>query len=159
MSRTRLSWAGVLISPARKDSQVFHSLRRWLAAGSAVAVALVGLTAAPLTAQAAPTTTADATKAANYIVKNLPKDSVGSAITAALGLATSGDCTYAPALRTLVGQLEKGAKGYLYPSKKLNPARAANLAITVKALGLNLRKFAGYDLVSLVTKKIGRAHV
>lgn len=133
---------------------MFHSLRRWLAAGSAVAVALVGLTAAPLTAQAAPTATADATKAANYIVKNLPKDSVGSAITAALGLATSGDCTYAPALRTLVGQLEKGAKGYLYPSKKLNPARAANLAITVKALGLNPRKFAGYDLVSLVTKSL-----
>jgi len=97
---------------------------------------------------------ADATKAANYIVRNLPKDGGGSAIAAALGLATADDCTYAPALRTLVGQLEKGAKGYLYPSKKLNQARAANLAITVKALGLNPRKFAGYNLVSLITKSL-----
>jgi len=134
---------------------VFTSLRRWLAAGSAVAIALVGLTAAPLTADAVPTS-ADATKAATYLAKHLPAkaDGAAPAITAALGLATTGDCTYAPALRTLVGQLEKGAKAYLYPSKKLNQARAANLAITVKALGLNPRKFAGYDLISLVTKSL-----
>lgn len=134
---------------------MFPSLRRWLAAGSAVAVALLGLTAAPLTAEAVPAA-ADTTKAANYLAKHLPAraDGAAPAITAALGLATTGDCTYAPALRTLVGQLEKGAKAYLYPSKKLNQARAANLAITVKALGLNPRKFAGYDLISLVTKSL-----
>lgn len=134
---------------------MFPSLRRWLAAGSAVAIALIGLTAAPLTAEAVPST-ADATKAANYLAKNLPAASAGAApaITAALGLASTGDCTYSPALRTLVRQLEKGAKAYLYPNKKLNQARAANLAITVKALGLNPRKFAGRDLISLITKSL-----
>ncbi|MFN8136512.1 MAG: hypothetical protein U0R79_02890 [Propionicimonas sp.] len=115
-------------------------------------IALLGLPAVP-TADAAPAA-ADATRAANYLVRNLPKtaDGVGASATVALGLATANDCTYAPALRTLVSQMEKGAKGYLYPGKKLNPARAANLAIAVEALGLNPRKFAGYNLVSLVTK-------
>lgn len=78
-------------------------------------------------------------------------------MTAALGLATTGDCSYAPALRTLVTQMEKGAKAYLYPNKKLNQARAANLAIAVKSLGLNPKKFAGYDLVSLVTKSLPKS--
>lgn len=131
---------------------MFNSFRRSLAAGSAVVIALLGLPAVP-TADAAPAA-ADATRAANYLVRNLPKtaDGVGASATVALGLATANDCTYAPALRTLVSQMEKGAKGYLYPGKKLNPARAANLAIAVEALGLNPRKFAGYNLVSLVTK-------
>jgi hypothetical protein len=135
---------------------MYPSLKRWLAVGSAAALTLVGLTAAvPSPASAAPAQP-DATKAANYIVKNLPSPTnVGASITAALGLASAKDgCTYAPSLRTLVSQMEKGAKGYLYPSKKLNQARAASLAIAVKALGLNPKKFAGYNLVSLVTKSL-----
>jgi hypothetical protein len=132
---------------------MFTSLRRLLAVGTAAAVALVGFTPAT-TASAA--TQVDAAKAANYIVKNLPsaKDGASVSMTAALGLATTGDCTYAPSLRTLVSQIEKNAKAYLYPGKKLNQARAANLAIVVKALGLNPKKFAGYNLVSLVTKSL-----
>ena len=129
------------------------SVTRWLAVGTAAALALLGALAPTPPASAA--AAVDKTQAANYIVRNLPgKDSTSASITAALGLATTGDCTYAPALRTLVSQLEKGAKAYLYPGKKLNQARAASLAIVVKALGLNPRKFAGYNLVSLVTKSL-----
>lgn len=129
------------------------SVKRWLAVGTAAALALLGALAP--TPSASATAAVDKTQAANYIVRNLPgKGSTSASITAALGLATTGDCTYAPALRTLVSQLEKGAKAYLYPGKKLNQARAASLAIVVKALGLNPRKFAGYNLVSLVTKSL-----
>jgi hypothetical protein len=129
------------------------SVKRWLAVGTAAALALLGALAPTPSASAA--AAVDKTQAANYIVRNLPgKGSTSASITAALGLATTGDCTYAPALRTLVSQLEKGAKAYLYPGKKLNQARAASLAIVVKALGLNPRKFAGYNLVSLVTKSL-----
>ncbi|MFT4218155.1 MAG: hypothetical protein QM619_13370 [Micropruina sp.] len=130
-----------------------HSpLRRSLAAGTAAALALTGLIQSSPWASAAGA--ADATKAANFIVRNLPAtgDGAGASMTAALGLATTGSCSYAPAARTLVKQIEKNAKSYLYPSKKLNQARAANMAITVQALGLNPKKFAGYNLVSLVTK-------
>ena len=129
------------------------SSTRWLAVGTAPALALLGALAP--TSPASPADAVDKTQAANYIVRNLPgRDSTSASISAALGLATTGDCTYAPALRTLVGQLEKGAKAYLYPGKKLNQARAASLAVVVKALGLNPRKFAGYNLVSLVTKSL-----
>lgn len=115
---------------------------------------MVGLAAAPTPAVAADA--ASPTRAANYLVRNLPASSAGAAasMTAAMGLATTGECTYAPALRTLVKQIEKGAKAYLYPNKKLNQARAANLAIVVKSLGLNPKKFAGYNLISLVTKSL-----
>ncbi|MFT3861903.1 hypothetical protein [Micropruina sp.] len=127
------------------------TLQRLLAVGTTAALAVSTLVATAPSAQAAEPS---ATKAANYMVKNLPStsDGAGASMTAALGLATTGDCTYAPAARTLVKQIEKNAKAYLYPSKKLNQARAANLAITVKALGLNPKKFAGYNLISLVTK-------
>ena len=129
------------------------SFTRWLAVGTAAALALLGAPAPTPPASAADAV--DKTQAANYIVRNLPgRDSTSASITATLGLATTGDCTYAPALRTLVSQLEKGAKAYLYPGKKLNQARAASLAVVVKALGLNPRKFAGYNLVSLVTKSL-----
>ena len=136
---------------------VFNSFKRWLAVGSAATIAAVGLLVAPVAATpAVAATQADQTKAANFIVRNLPAKADGAAasMTAALGLATTGECTYAPSLRTLVTQIEKGAKAYLYPNKKLNQARAANLAIVVKALGLNPKKFAGYNLVSLVTKSL-----
>ena len=130
------------------------SVKRWLAAGTAAAVALLGVTATTPSASAA-AAAADGTKAANYIVRNLPdKSSVGASISAALGLASTSDCTYAPALRALVRQLERNAKAYLYEGRKLNQARAANLAIVVKSLGLNPKKFAGYNLVSLVTKNL-----
>lgn len=130
------------------------SLRRSLAAGTAAALTLTGLIQAAPPAAAVPA--ANATKAANFLARNLPAkgDGAAASMTAALGLATTGDCTYAPSLRTLVSQIEKNAKSYLYPSKKLNQARAANLAITVKALGLNPKKFAGYNLVSLITKSL-----
>lgn len=133
---------------------VFKSLKRWLAVGSAAAIASVGVLIAPT--QAVADSPADQARAANFIVRNLPAKADGASVsmTAALGLAATGECTYAPSLRTLVKQIEKGAKAYLYPSKKLNQARAANLAIVVKALGLNPKKFAGYNLVSLVTKSL-----
>ena len=133
---------------------VFKSLKRWLAVGSAAAIASVGVLIAPT--QAVADSPADQARAANFIVRNLPAkaDGASASMTAALGLAATGECTYAPSLRTLVKQIEKGAKAYLYPSKKLNQARAANLAIVVKALGLNPKKFAGYNLVSLVTKSL-----
>lgn len=130
------------------------SLRRSLAVGTAAALALTGLIQSSPRASAAGE--ADATKAANFIARNLPAkgDGAGASMTAALGLATTGNCSYAPAARTLVSQIEKNAKSYLYPSKKLNQARAANMAITVQALGLNPKKFAGYNLISLVTKSL-----
>ncbi len=128
--------------------------KRLLVVGSATAIAVLGLTASVPTAAAV--SEANAAKAANFIVKNLPsaKDGASASMAAALGLATSGDCTYAPPLRTLVSQIEKGAKAYLYPGKKLNQARAANLAVVVTSLGLNPTKFGGYNLVSLVTKSL-----
>ncbi len=135
-----------------------HStLRRSLAVGTTAALTLTGLIAAAPRAAAA--AEADATKAANFLVRNLPAkgDGAGASMTAALGLATTGNCSYAPAARTLVKQIEANAKSYLYPGNKLNQARAANMAITVKALGLNPKKFAGYDLVSLVTKGLPRS--
>lgn len=127
---------------------------RLLAAGTAATLGLSGLVMFAPAANAA--AELNATKAANFIVGHLPKKADGAAasMTAALGLATANDCTYAPSLRTLVKQIEKNAKSYLYPGKKLNQARAANMAITVKALGLNPKKFAGYNLVSLVTKSL-----
>lgn len=131
------------------------SLKRSLAVGTTATLALTGLIQSAPPAAAAPA--ANATKAANFIVRNLPGtgDGAGASMTAALGLATTEDaCSYAPALRTLVKQVEKNAKSYLYPSKKLNQARAANMAITVKALGLNPKKFAGYNLISLVTRSL-----
>ena len=134
------------------------SLRRSLAVGTTAALALTGLIQAAPPAAAVPA--ANATKAANFIARNLPgtSDGAGAAMTAALGLAsTDNACTYAPALRTLVKQVEKNAKSYLYPGKKLNQARAANMAITVKALGLNPSKFAGYNLTSLVTKSLPKS--
>lgn len=130
-----------------------RTLQRALAVGTTAALALSALTAsAPTASAAAPSLT----KAANYLVRNLPTsaDGVGTALTTANAFAATGDCTYAPAARTLVSQITKGAKAYLYPGKKLNQARAANLAITVKALGLNPKSFAGYNLVSLITKSL-----
>ncbi len=128
-------------------------LKRVTAVGAAAALAVSTLTLSAPHAQAAEP---NATKAANFLVKNLPTSSDGAAasMTAALGLATTNDCTYAPATRTLVKQIEKNAKSYLYSGKKLNQARAANLAITVTSLGLDPKKFAGYNLVSLITKSL-----
>ena len=127
-------------------------LKRLLAVGATAALAISASTAiAPrATAAAEP----DATRAANYLVKHLPTsgDGASASMAVALGLATTGQCTYAPAVRTLVTQIQKGAKAYLYPSGKLNQARAANLSLVVSALGLNPRKFAGYNLASLITK-------
>ncbi|MFT4296507.1 MAG: hypothetical protein QM582_13950 [Micropruina sp.] len=130
------------------------TLKRLLAVGTAATLALSASATLAPTATAA--TEVDTTKAANYLVKNLPAsgDGASASMTAALGLATTGDCSYAPALQTLVKQIEKNTKSYLYPSKKLNQARAANLAIVVSSLGLNPKKFAGYNLVSLVTKSL-----
>lgn len=132
---------------------MYPVLKRVLAVGGAAALTLSTLT---LTAPIAQAAEPSATKAANYLVKHLPtsSDGVSASMTAALGLATTNNCTYAPAARTLVKQIEKNAKSYLYPGKMLNQARAANLAITVKALGLNPRKFAGYNLVSLITRSL-----
>ena len=127
-----------------------HSvLRRVVAIGATTLLTATGLSATPTASAAAP---ASLTKAANYLVRNLPTpdDGVGAALQTANAFAAAGDCTYAPATRTLVSRIEKGAKAYLYPNKKLNQARAANLAITVQALGLNPRTFAGYNLLSLI---------
>ena len=66
---------------------------RLLAVGTAAVIALFGLPAVtPATAVPA---AVDATKAANYIVRNLPsaKTDVALAATAALGLAAANDCT------------------------------------------------------------------
>lgn len=130
------------------------SLRRSLAVGTTAALTLTGLIAASPGAAAAPA--ADAAKAANFVVRNLPAkgEGAGASMTAALGLAATGDCSYAPAARILVKQIEANAKSYLYQGKELNQARAANMAITVKALGLDPKKFAGYNLVSLVTNAL-----
>ena len=124
---------------------------RVVAVAAATLLALTAGSSAPTASAAAP---ASLTKAANYLVRNLPStdDGVGAALQSATAFAATGNCTYAPAARTLVTRIEKGTKGYIYPSKKLNQARAANLAITVEALGLNPRKFAGYNLLSLVGK-------
>ena len=124
-------------------------IRRTLAAGTAVALAASSLV---LFAPAAQAAEPDAAKAANYLVKNLPSPDAGAgiAITTALGLASTGDCSYAPTLRRLAQRLENKAKSYIYAGGDLNQARAANLAIAVKALGLNPRSFAGYDLLKLV---------
>ncbi len=129
---------------------MFHnSLRRSLAVGTAAVIALVGLPSA-VPATAAPELSP--TKAANYLVKNIPsaKADAGLAATAALGLATMGDCTYAPTVRTLVSGLESQARKFTSGQ----PARAAKLAITVSALGLNPKSFGGVNLASAITKKL-----
>lgn len=126
------------------------SLKRLLAVGTAAAIALVGLPAAgPATAAPA---VADATKAANYLVRHLPsaRTDAGLAAAAALGLATTGDCTYAPSARTLAAGLARQAEKYTYRQ----PARAAKLAITVSALGLNPRDFGDVNLVSAITRRL-----
>lgn len=127
------------------------TIRRTLAAGTAVALAAGSLI---LFAPAAQAAEPDAAKAANYLVKNLPSPDAGAgiAITTALGLASTGDCSYAPTLRRLAQRLENNAKSYIYANDELNPARAANLAIAVEALGLDSRSFAGYNLQSLIKK-------
>jgi hypothetical protein len=113
-------------------------------------IALFGLPSA-LPASAAPAA-ADSVKAANYLVKNLPsaKADAGLAASAALGLATTGDCTYAPSVRTLVSGLESQARKFTSGQ----PGRAAKLAITVSALGLNPKSFGGVNLASAITKKL-----
>ena len=111
-----------------------HSVvKRVVAVGATTLLAVAGLAATPTASAAAP---ASLTKAANYLVRNLPTsaDGVGAALQAANAFAATGECTYAPAARTLVTRLEKGAKGYLYPNKKLNQARAAWKASNVSSI-------------------------
>ncbi len=121
---------------------------RLLAVGTAAVIALFGLPA--VTPASAVPPTLNATKAANYIVRNLPsaKTDVALAATAALGLAAVNDCTYAPSVRTLVSGLESRAKKYVSGQ----PGRAAKLSITVSALGLNPKSFGKVNLVSAITK-------
>lgn len=130
---------------------MYSSLKRWVAVGTAAALTTLGLVASVPTASAAPAA-ADATRAANYLVKNLPsaKSSTGTAISAALGFATTGDCTYAPSARKLADGLETYAKKYTSG----DPGKAAKLSITVSALGLNPRSFGGVNLASAITKKL-----
>ncbi|MFT4108152.1 hypothetical protein [Propionicimonas sp.] len=129
---------------------MYSPIKRWLAVGTATAIALVGLTASTPTASAA--STADGTKAANYLVRNLPsaKSATSDAIATALGFATTGDCTYAPSARKLVDGLEDIAKKYTSGQ----PGKAARLAISVSALGLNPKSFGGVNLVSAITKSL-----
>ncbi|PFG17527.1 hypothetical protein ATK74_2100 [Propionicimonas paludicola] len=130
---------------------MFHTLRRWLAAGSAVAVALVGLVAAPAPLAVADMADVATNSAANYVATHLPsKSQTSSNIDSALGLAGTGQCTYAAPLRTLVSHLEGQAQSYI----KGKPAAAAKLAIAVDALGLNPTKFAKQNLVAAITKNL-----
>lgn len=125
------------------------TFKRLVAAGSAALVASVGLAPTPVATAA---TEPSLTKAANYLARNLPSadDGVGAALTTANALAATGSCTYAPAVRTLVSRIQSGAKGYLYPGGKLNQARAASLAVTLNGLGLDPRKFAGFNVAGLI---------
>jgi hypothetical protein len=87
--------------------------------------------------------------AANYVATHLPsRKSAGANADAALALATTGQCTYAGTLRTLVNRIEDRASTYI----KGNRAGAAKLTITVDALGLNPRKFAKRNLVKAITR-------
>lgn len=125
-------------------------LKRWSAVGTAAAIALFGLTAATPTAWADMTDVAT-NQAANYLATSLPKKSSTSAnIDSALALASTGQCTYAAPLRTLVGRLEDQAASYI----KGKPAAAAKLAIAVDALGLDPEQFGGKNLVAAVTKDL-----
>jgi len=108
---------------------------------------MAGLSVAP-SAQAAMTDVAT-NQAANYVATHLPKKSRTSAnIESALALASTGQCTYAAPLRTLVKRLEGQAKTFA----KGKPAAAAKLAIVVDAVGLNPKKFGKQNLVSAITK-------
>lgn len=120
---------------------------RLLAVGTAAVVALFGQPC--LTPATAVPATTNVTKAANYLVRNLPSAKTDEALaaTTALGLAATNDCTYAPAVRTLVGGLESRAKKYVSGQ----PGRAAKLAITVSAVGLNPKSFGKVNLVSRIT--------
>lgn len=155
VSRTRLLWAGVLICPARKDSSVFHSLRRWLAAGSAVAVALVGLVAAPAPAQAiAPTgkvsvaSVSRPAKAANWLAKNPAgaDDGYVYKIYSATGLAALSTSSTTATLRKRVKELRSGAAAAV----AAKPTVAPYLAILADALHLNPRDFGGVNLVQTI---------
>lgn len=129
---------------------MYSSVKRWLAVGTAAAVALLGVTTS------APTASADmkdvaTNQAANYVATHLPsKSSVSSNATVALALATTGQCTYAAPLRTVVSRLKDRAATYI----KKNPAGAAKLTLVAKALGLNPKKFGKQNLVSAITKKL-----
>jgi hypothetical protein len=136
---------------------MYSSLKRLLAVGTAAAVAFIGFT--PSTTASAAVQNDETVKAASFIVNNLPSSKkVGLEINAVLGLASTGDCSYAQPVRTLINRLDDKAysayvKNTAY-SSKLDPARAANLSIAVSAVGLNPKKFGGMNLVSAITKNL-----
>lgn len=122
------------------------TFKRLLAAGIAAAVAFVAPAAAP-TASAA--TNSNSTTAAKYLSSKVGSvvGTPSTEITAALGLAAKGKCTYAGSVHTIVNDLVKQAKPYTAGS----PAAAANLAIAVKALGLNPKSFGKVNLIKGIT--------
>ncbi len=105
---------------------------------------------ATVSAQAQATAVAaSARRAASYLANNLPTtdDGAGAFAASALAMAAGGQCTNAAAIRTLVDGLEDQAATYVAG----NPGRAASLAITVSALGLDPRAFGGVDLIQAIT--------
>jgi len=132
----------------RERIQMSSFLKRWLAVGTAAAVTLLGAVASTPAASAEMKDVAT-NRAANYVATHLPsKSSVSGNATAALALATTGQCTYAAPLRTIVHRLQDRTAKYI----KKNPAGAAKLALVAESLGLNPKKFGKRNLLSAITK-------
>lgn len=134
---------------------MFTSLRRWLAAGSAVAIALVGLVAAPTSAQAITpagkvsiSSLSRPAKAANWLAANPATADEGYVykIYNATGLAVLSTNSTAATLRSRVKELREGASAAI----AAKPTTAPYLAILADALHLNPRSFGGVNLVQTI---------
>jgi hypothetical protein len=153
MSRTR-EVSRSSVAPRERNLQVFTSARRWLAAGSALTVALLGLLPAmPAQAQPLPTKVTVASisrtaKAANWLVANPASTDDGYAykIYNATGLAALSTSSTAGTLRTRVKELRDGAAAAV----AAKPTLAPYLTILADAMHLNPKSFGGVDLVSTI---------
>lgn len=126
-------------------------VKRWLAVGTAAAIALFGLGPAS-TAEAAGLSSA-ATNAATYLTNHLPKtkDGFDKTYQAALGLAATQDCSYSQGARSLKSTLESLTASYV----KSSGPKAAKAAIAAEALGADPTDFAGKNLISVITGSVG----
>jgi hypothetical protein len=97
------------------------------------------------------TTTAEpsqaAAAAATYLRKHLPSEGAASAVYAALGMASLGQCSYATPIRQMVALAKRDAADYLGSSPG---SRAAYLSILASAVGEDPHDFGGIDLLATI---------
>lgn len=130
-------------------------VRRTLTMVMVVLLSTVGLTALP--ARAA---TAEANKAADFIVSTFkpgtatPYGEVGSAADSLIALASTGDTSYDDDIAGILAFLQKNAKTYV-GAKSAGTAGAAKLAVAAAAAKADARSFGGVDLIAEITGGVG----